>query len=144
MRLILQTKNKITCQSHKEMPTTPSNTAKNSIINNASTFEYYLNNASKLTIDGQKTFSSPSTRIRGQTDINEVTIQNSGTIKITGNSSSNNNNTNDTMVNTQATPHTISLTGGTTITIDSVVVGSAAPTSSSGVANSTSSSTQDK
>ena len=124
--------------------TTTSNTATNNAINNASSYEYYLSNASKLTIDGQKTFSSPSTRIRGQTDINEVTIQNSGTIKITGNSSSNNNNTNDTMVNTQATPHTISLTGGTTITIDSVVVGSAAPTSSSGVATtSTSNSNND-
>jgi hypothetical protein len=123
--------------------TTTSNTATNNAINNASSYEYYLSNASKLTIDGQKTFSSPSTRIRGQTDTNEVTIQNSGTIKITGNSSS--NNTNDNMVNTQVTPHTISLTGGNAITVDSVVVGSAAPTSSVDAGStSTSNSTQDK
>ena len=50
-------------------------------INNASTFEYYLNNASKLTVDGQKTFFPPSTRIRGQAGTNEVTIQNSGDYK---------------------------------------------------------------
>jgi nitrous oxidase accessory protein NosD len=92
---------------------TTSNTARNNIINNASTFEYYLNNASKLMIDSQQ-FSPPPTRIRGQTGINEVTIQNSGTIKIAGN-----NNNNDDMVNTNAKPHTVSLTRGTTITIDS-------------------------
>ena len=93
------------------MATTPSNTAKNSIINNASTYEYYLSNASKLTIDGQKTFSSPSTRIRGQTDTNEITIQNSGTIK---------KDINDDTIDAYITPHTASLTDSI-ITVDSLI-----------------------
>jgi hypothetical protein len=114
---------------------TTSNTAKNNIINNASTFEYYLNNASKLTIDGQKTFSSPSTRIRGQTDTNEITIQNSGTIKITGI-----NNTNDDTIDTNIHPYTSSLTN-TTITVDSV---SSASASDDTTSKSPSNSTQDK
>jgi parallel beta-helix repeat protein len=115
---------------------TTSNTARNNIINNASTYEYYLNNASKLTIDGQKTFSPPSTRIRGQTDINEVTIQNSGTIKITGN----NNSTNEDRIDTNAHPYTSSLTN-TTITVDSVGSASAGHDTNS---KSNSKSTQDK
>ena len=117
------------------MATTPSNTAKNSIINDASTFEYYLNNASKLTIDGQKTFSPTSTRIRGQTDTNEITIQNSGTIKITGI-----NNTNDDTIDTNTHPYTSSLTN-TTITVDSIGSASAGGDTNS---KSTSNSTQNK
>src|SRR5919199_2296857 len=110
---------------------TTSNTVRNNIINNASTFEYYLNNASKLTIDSQ-TFSSPSTRIRGQTDTNEVTIQNSGTIKITGN-----NNTNDDTIDTKTHPYTSSLTN-TTITVDSIGSASAGgDTNSKSTSNST-------
>ena len=79
-------------------------------INNASIFEYYLNNASKLTIDSQQ-FSPPSTRIRGQTDTNEVTIQNSGTIK---------KDINDDTIDAYVTPHTTSL-AGSTITVDSLL-----------------------
>jgi parallel beta-helix repeat protein len=93
-------------------------TVHNNIINNASTFEYHLNNESKLTIDTQE-FSS--TRIRGETATNQITIQNSGTIKI------NNNQT----IDTGTRPYTSSLTGST-ITVDSV--GSA----SSGASSTTS------
>ena len=85
----------------------PSNTVHNNAINNASTYEYHLNNGSKLTIDGQKTFSS--TRIRGEGDTNQVTIQNSGTIKV---------NNNDT-IDTNTRPYIASLTG-ITITVNTV------------------------
>jgi hypothetical protein len=59
----------------------------------------------KLTIDSQA-FSS--TQIRGQTDTNYITIQNSGTIKIGKN-----------VIDTDTDSHTVSLKGDT-ITIDSV------------------------
>ena len=79
-------------------------------------YEYYLTSGAELTIDSQA-FSS--TQIRGQTDANYVTIQNSGTIKI-----------DQDVIDTDTTnPYTVSLTGAT-ITIDSVSADTSASASS--------------
>jgi poly(beta-D-mannuronate) C5 epimerase len=86
--------------------TATSNTARNNTFDSVSSYEYYLNLGAKLTIDSQA-FSS--TQIRGQTDTNYVTIQNSGTIK-TGQ---------DVIINTDTAPYTVSLTGAT-IPVDSI------------------------
>jgi parallel beta-helix repeat protein len=85
--------------------TATSNTARNNTFDSVSSYEYYLILGAKLTIDSQA-FSS--TQIRGQTDTNYVTIQNSGTIKIGQN-----------VIDTDTTTHTVSLSGAT-ITTDSV------------------------
>ena len=77
---------------------------------------YCLNMAAKLTIDSQA-FSS--TQLRGKTDTNYVTIQNSGTIKI-----------GQDVVDTDITPYNISLTDDTSITIDSVFAATSTPLSS--------------
>jgi mannuronan 5-epimerase len=82
-----------------------SNTAIDNAFENVSS-SYCLNLAAKLTIDSQA-FSS--TQLRGKTDTNYVTIQNSGTIKI-----------GQDVIDTDTTPYNISLTDDATITIDSV------------------------
>ena len=86
--------------------TATSNTARNNTFENVSSYEYYLILGAKLTIDSHP-FSS--TQIIGQTDTHNVTIQNSGTIKI-----------GEDVMDTDITPYNISLTDDTTITIDSV------------------------
>ncbi len=85
--------------------TATSNTARNNAFDSVSSYEYYLTFGAKLTLDSQ-TFSS--IQIRGQTDNNYITIQNSGTIKIGKNA-----------IDTDTDSHTVSLKGDT-ITIDSV------------------------
>jgi poly(beta-D-mannuronate) C5 epimerase len=85
--------------------TATSNTATNNAFDGVSSYEYFLTLGAKLTIDSQE-FSS--THIRGQTDTNYVTIQNSGTIKV-----------GQDVIDTDTNPYTVSLTGAT-ITIDSV------------------------
>ena len=85
--------------------TATSNTARNNAFDSVSSYEYYLTLGAKLTIDSQA-FSS--TQIRGQTDTNYITIQNSDTIKIGEN-----------VIDTDTAHHTVSLSG-TTITVDSV------------------------
>src|SRR5918992_872196 len=85
--------------------TATSNTARNNTFENVSSYEYYLILGAKLTIDSHP-FSS--TQIIGQTDTHNVTIQNSGTIKI-----------GQDVIDTDATPYTVSLTNAT-ITVDSV------------------------
>jgi mannuronan 5-epimerase len=86
--------------------TATSNTARNNTFDSVSSYEYYLNLGAKLTIDSHA-FSS--TQIRGETDTNHVTIQNSGTIKIGQ----------DVIDTDTTTPYTVSLTDAT-ITADSV------------------------
>jgi parallel beta-helix repeat protein len=82
-----------------------SNTAIDNAFENVSS-SYCLNLAAKLTIDSQA-FSS--TQLRGKTDTNYVTIQNSGTIKI-----------GQDVIDTDSTPYNVSLTDDAVITIDSV------------------------
>ena len=83
--------------------TATSNTARNNAFDGVSSYEYFLTLGAKLTIDSQE-FSS--TQIRGQTDTNYITIQNSGTIKI-----------GQDVIDTDTNPYTDSLRGAT-ITID--------------------------
>lgn len=85
--------------------TATSNTAKNNAFNGVSPYEYFLTLNANLTIDSQ---TLSSTQIRGQAGTNYVTIQNSGNISIGQN-----------VIDTNATPHTVSLAGAT-ITVDSV------------------------
>jgi parallel beta-helix repeat protein len=84
---------------------TTSNTAIDNAFENVSS-SYCFSLAAKLTIDSQ-TFSS--TQLRGKTDTNYVTIQNSGIIKI-----------GQDVIDTDTTPYNISLTNDTTITINSI------------------------
>ena len=85
--------------------TATSNTATNNAFDGVSSYEYFITLGAELTIDSQN-FSS--TQIRGQTDTNYVTIQNSGIIKI-----------GQDVIDTDTNPYTVSLSSAT-ITVDSV------------------------